>query len=102
MAREHEDNDVPYRSPVSIGVAEIASDEDEADVSTLAQVLQVIDDAKKKTSDMQSVDFNHKTLSGEQQIFAYQFALSEVIEPLEALIASTIGDVRLKQLKGDK
>lgn len=97
MAREHEDNDVPYRSPVAIGVAPIATDEDEADISTIGNLLRIISESEARCSDMSTLDPKHPHLSMEQQMAAYKFALDEVILPLKTLCESTIGDVRLKQ-----
>ena len=103
MARP-EDNNVPYRSPVEVGEADIASTQDEEDFSTLIKVLQDINEAKDKCSSMSALNLDDPKLTTDQQVFAYQFALNELILPLEETVKSTIGDVKLKQLeaKGKK
>ena len=97
MARPHEDNDLPYRSPVGIGVAAIATDEDEADISTIGNILRIFEEAKATCSDMNALNLDDPKLTTDQQVFAYQFALNTLILPLEALCVGAIGDVRLKQ-----
>lgn len=94
---QHEDNDVPYRAPIQIGNGDPVSDKDEADQSTLESILKIIVDARAKCGDMHTIDLEHPSLNADQQVLAYQFALNEIIDPIEATVTSTINDIKLKQ-----
>lgn len=97
MAYQGEDNDVPVRSPLDLGTATPASDQDEQDFSTIRRLLEIIEEAEAKCGDMKQLDPAHPKLSADQQLLAYQFALDELILPAKALLVSTISDVELKR-----
>ena len=97
MAYQGENNDVPVRSPISVGVAAPVSDRDEEDFSTIVRLLEIINEAEAECGDMNIIDPSHPKLNSDQQVVAYQFALNKIILPLKSLLTSTINDVQLKQ-----
>lgn len=93
---DSEDEDIPVRSPVSVEIAPIATQQDDADYSTIKELLRIIEDAEASAGDMNSLDRESK-IPLEAQMVGYQFALNELILPFKALCISTIDDVKLKR-----
>jgi hypothetical protein len=96
-SQDSQGEEIPYRSNVDATPADRVLPEDEEDFTTLKQVFVIIADAKKKASNISTIDLKHPVLTAEQQIAAYQFALNEVILPAEQLLMDTISEIKLKQ-----
>lgn len=98
------DEELPVRSPVSTAapIAELASNQDENDWSTLLSVAKDINEQMARLSSVDALNLKEteEGLTLKEQIAANKKAL-EILEPIQATINSTIQNVNLKQqLKG--
>lgn len=90
------DEEVPYRTPVSIGTAQPASTQDENDFSTLRYIQTEINKEMQRLSDVDAFDLKEGELSIKEQMAANKKA-REILEPIQTLINGTINDIQLKQ-----
>lgn len=96
-AQEDQGEQIPYLADFDTTPAERVSPEDEEDFPVIKKAFIVIKEAEKKSNSMNTLVVGHPTLTMEQQVAAYQFALDEVITPIKELLMDTIGEVKLKQ-----
>lgn len=91
-------SDLPGRSPVDVRTAVPASNQDEADFSTLLQIQKDINEQMDKLAsiDVFTLADNENGLTLKEQVAAYKKA-KEILEPLQNTINTAVDDVKLKQ-----
>lgn len=93
---DNDDEEIPVRSPITVPVAPVASNQDENDWSTLADIYRDINEQMTKLDSVTGLDLKKTDgLTIEQQIAVNQKVI-EIIEPIAARIASAVQDVELK------
>lgn len=84
--------DLAYTSQAGLYEETDAPVDDQRDISALRTIKKLAVQLKATASSNESLDLKHKTLTVEQQLFAYQFAL-EFLEPLTTTIDNAIDKV---------
>lgn len=92
--------DLPYTSQAGLYEETEAPVDDQRDISALRAIKKQADALYEIAASNESLDLQHKTLTVEQQVFAYQFAL-EFLSPLTTTIQNAIDKVN-KQGRGTK
>lgn len=92
--------DLAYTSQAGLYEETDAPVDDQRDISTLRDLKKQADNLRAIAGSNESLDLKHETLSVEQQLFAYQFAL-EFLQPLTTTIDNAIDKVN-KQGRGTK
>jgi hypothetical protein len=91
-----EDEEIPVRSPITVAVAPVASNQDENDWSTLVNIYNDIKQQMVKCDSVAGLDLKKADgLTIEQQIAVNQKVI-EVLEPIAAEIESAVQDIQLK------
>lgn len=101
MADLHDREDLPYTSQAGLYEDKNASSKDEADLPALQRALKIVEEAEAEARDMLSIDLKHPKLTGDQQIFAYQFALEKLILPFKSTVAAAIDTVKNQNKRGE-
>lgn len=93
----HEDEEIPYFSPVAIEESEPVSTQDENDYSTLKQVKQEFEQTLQGLyKDFNAFDLSSKdSIEIKIQIGARQLAF-DILEPLRQKLKSAIDDIKEK------
>ena len=93
------EEDVPYRSGISIQPAEVVSSQDELDYSTLLLVKRELDRSIAELDAIHVFDLKEDELTIKEQVAAYSKA-RDVLLPLQAIITGVVNEVSLKLKEG--
>lgn len=98
MTQASDREDVDYRTD---GFAPIELDvpEDNLTAGSLQLLLDIFNVGASKCSDMNSIDLKHSKLTAEQQVFAYQFALNEIVIPIQSQLEDLFNRLGIKYHK---
>lgn len=99
MANLADREDLQYTTQATLYEDDTAPSVDEADLSALKRIKNLVDEAVVTATNVRSIDLKNETLTGEQQIFAYQFAL-EFLDPIKVAIDSAIDKVNKQNTGG--
>lgn len=93
----NEDENIPYRSPVTLPPRDAATDNDDQDFSTLLEVQKVFHEAVNALyKDFNAFDLSKNVPKLEVQIAAKQIAF-DILNPLKDTIDSAIQKVEQKR-----
>lgn len=91
-----QDEEITYRSPVTVGDLPTASNRDEREISTLLEVQKHMHKLMESIDNVHVFDLTEKEMTVKQQIKAYKKA-QELLEPLMSQVDSAIENVQIMQ-----